>query len=153
MLGYFVGEAVGDGVPVLTGKLAQPQLKELKHFGASAASAGDVEMYHIPGLTSEANTLEEALGGKAPEVEIEFGIEEWRRAYEHLNSTGKERHIDMVMLGCRTRTSTRSVRSAGRSTVARSRTAPPSGSSPRARSGRSRSATATARRSARPVDS
>jgi predicted aconitase len=100
VLGYFVGEAVGDGVPVLTGQLAQPQLKELKHFGASAASAGDVEMYHIPGLTSEANTLEEALGGRPPEVELEFGIEEWRRAYEHLNSTGHEEHIDLVMLGC-----------------------------------------------------
>ena len=47
-------------------------------------------MYHIPGITNEANTLEEALGGKAPQVEVEFGIDEWRHAYEHLNSTAKD---------------------------------------------------------------
>ena len=49
---------------MLTGKLPQPSLIKLKHFGAAAASSGGVEMYHIPGVTPEARDVEEAFGGR-----------------------------------------------------------------------------------------
>lgn len=100
VLGYYVGEMVNDGVPVLTGKLRRPALTELKHFGAAAATSGDVEMYHIAGVTPEARTLDEATGGRDPEVVFEFGLREWNDAYEKLNSTGQDRDIDLVMIGC-----------------------------------------------------
>ncbi len=50
---------------MLTGRCRQPILIKLKHFGAAAASSGGVEMYHIPGVTPEARTVEEAFGGNA----------------------------------------------------------------------------------------
>ena len=62
MLGYFVGETVGESIPVITGNLSNPDLVRHKHFGAAAASSGGVEMYHIPEVTPEAATLEMATG-------------------------------------------------------------------------------------------
>jgi predicted aconitase len=69
LLGYFIGEHVQDRVPVLhrRGGLEQvPNLPRLKHFGAAAASSGGVELFHIAGITPDALTLEQALGGRAP---------------------------------------------------------------------------------------
>src|ERR1700674_5542633 len=61
MLGYFIGDAVAENIPVVVGKLGQPDLIRHKHFGAAAASSGGVEMYHIVGITPEAPSLEAAL--------------------------------------------------------------------------------------------
>ena len=58
MLGYFAGGVAGEDHPVITGSVSRPDLTELKHFGAAAAKSGGVELYHIPGLTPEALTVE-----------------------------------------------------------------------------------------------
>ena len=100
MLGYFVGEVMGERIPVLTGRLAQPDLIRHKHFGAAAASSGGVEMYHIVGITPEAPSLEVALGSKAPVQTITYGHNERRRIYEVLNANGHSTAVDYVMLGC-----------------------------------------------------
>ena len=62
MLGYFAGGAAGEERPVIVGDIGRPDLIELKHFGAAAATSGGVEMYHIPGITPEAPTVEAAFG-------------------------------------------------------------------------------------------
>jgi predicted aconitase len=72
----------------------------LKHFGAAAASSGGVELYHLVGLTPEARSYEEAMGGHNPVATFNFGETERRQAYEDLNLTGRERQVDFVMLGC-----------------------------------------------------
>lgn len=100
LLGYYAGKIVQDKVPVVTGIKKVPSRDMLKHFGAAAASAGGVEMYHIPGITAEANTLQEALGGKRPAESLKFGKNEKRYAYETLNSIGTKAEVDFVMLGC-----------------------------------------------------
>jgi len=51
MFGYFIGYAVEENIPVITGACSQPNLVRHKHFGAAAASSGGVEMYHIVGIT------------------------------------------------------------------------------------------------------
>jgi predicted aconitase len=100
LLGYWVGEMVADGVPVLTGVRGVPRLVELKHFGAAASSSGGVELYHIPGVTPEARTAEEALGPGRPVATLKFGARERSAAYDHLNHTARERRVDLVMIGC-----------------------------------------------------
>ncbi|MBX5466769.1 MAG: aconitase X catalytic domain-containing protein [Firmicutes bacterium] len=100
LLGYWVGEMVDDQVPVLDGITQVPNLVRLKHFGAAAASSGGVELYHIPGITAEARTVEEALGGRAPKAVLRYGPAERRAAYEHLNATARDRKVDLVMIGC-----------------------------------------------------
>jgi predicted aconitase len=100
LLGYFVGEVIKDGIPVLERSGPVPDLVRLKHFGAAASSSGGVEIYHLPGVTAEARTLEEALGDKEPVETIHFGEAERAATYEHLNSTARDRHVDLVMIGC-----------------------------------------------------
>jgi predicted aconitase len=100
LLGYHVGEVVQEEIPVLNGIRHTPSLIKLKHFGAAAASSGGVEMYHIPGITPEAATREEALGGKAPRSHLKFGDAERRKAYDNLNISARDRDVDFIMLGC-----------------------------------------------------
>jgi predicted aconitase len=100
MLGYFAGSASGEERPVVTGDIGRPDLVELKHFGAAAATSGGVEMYHIPGITPEAPTLEAAFGpGAVPEA-IGYGPDERRAVYADLNSQGSRQDVDFVLLGC-----------------------------------------------------
>lgn len=99
LLGYHVGEMVEEAVPVLTGLRHRPDLVKLKHFGAAAASSGGVEMYHIPGVTPEARSREEALGGNDIAAAFRFTARERRDAYEKLNCA-TDRKVDFVMLGC-----------------------------------------------------
>src|SRR3984885_15290093 len=100
MLGYFIGEAVEESIPVLTGAIRQADPLRHKHLGAAAASSGGVEMYHIVGVTPEAPNLETALGGLKPVVTLQYGAEERRRVYETLNAKGRNQNVDYVMLGC-----------------------------------------------------
>ncbi len=100
MLGYFVGDAVQERIPVLTGRLGRPDLVRHKHFGAAAASSGGVELYHLAGITPEAPTREAAFAGHRPVETLKYGEAERRRTYDALNANGKDRHVDYVMLGC-----------------------------------------------------
>ena len=99
LLGYWLGELVQENIPVITGNVRQPSMIELKHFGAAAASSGGVEMYHIPGVTPEAPSVEAAFGGNRVHETLHYGSAERRLAYDHLNCA-TERAVDFVMLGC-----------------------------------------------------
>lgn len=99
MFGYFVGDLVQENRPVVTGALSQPDLADLKHFGAATASSGGVELYHLPGITPEASTVEHAFGGALPAREV-YGPAQRRETYEKLNSQGSSSDVDFVLLGC-----------------------------------------------------
>jgi predicted aconitase len=100
MLGYFVGELVQEARPAVVGKLGQPDLADLKHFGAATATSGGVELYHLPGITPEAPTLEAAFGGARIAEPISYGARERAAVYDALNSRGTSRDVDFVLLGC-----------------------------------------------------
>src|SRR5690349_2459116 len=67
MLGYFVGGAVQDAIPVIEGAVSGASVIRHKHFGAAAASSGGVELYHMVGITPEAPSLEAAFGPRKPD--------------------------------------------------------------------------------------
>jgi len=100
MLGYFVGGAVEETIPVIEGPIADASLIRHKHFGAAAASSGGVEMYHMVGITPEAPSREAAFGGDARGERFVYGAAERARVYETLNSVGQSTDVDYVMLGC-----------------------------------------------------
>jgi predicted aconitase len=100
LLGYWIGDMVQERIPVLRGVREVPNLARLKHFGAAASSSGGVEMYHMPGITPEARTVEEAFGNGKPRERLKYGAAERRAAYDKLNSTGRDTRVDYVMLGC-----------------------------------------------------
>jgi predicted aconitase len=100
MLGYFVGDAVQERIPVLTGRYGRPDLIRHKHFGAAAASSGGVEMYHIVSVTPEAPTERAAFGPRSPEETFRYDAAARRRTYETLNANARDPNVDYVMLGC-----------------------------------------------------
>ncbi|RVV97021.1 DUF521 domain-containing protein [Mesobaculum littorinae] len=99
LLGYFTGFAVEENKPCLTGLGSSARLEKLKHFGAAAASSGGVELYHIPGLTPEAATVEEAFGPGRAEETFTYGAKERAETYARLQSA-TDRKVDFIMLGC-----------------------------------------------------
>ena len=100
MLGYFAGGAAGEERPVIVGDIGRPDLIELKHFGAAAATSGGVELYHIPGITPEAPALEAAFGSAVVPDAVGYGPAERNAVYADLNSQGSNEHVDFVLLGC-----------------------------------------------------
>jgi len=101
MLGYFAGSVSGEDRPVITGSLSQPDLTELKHFGAAAATSGGVELYHIPGITPEAASVEAAFGpGASVPDAVVYGPAERAAVYETLNEIGSSTDVDFILLGC-----------------------------------------------------
>ena len=100
MLGYFVGDAVQDTIPVITGDISDASLIRHKHFGAAAASSGGVEMYHMVGITPEAPSVEAAFGGSPRGERFVYDAQARKRIYETLNSVGTCEDVDFVMLGC-----------------------------------------------------
>jgi hypothetical protein len=100
MLGYFVGDAVQDTIPVITGDVSNASLIMHKHFGAAAASSGGVEMYHMVGVTPEAPSVETAFGGAPRGERFVYDKAARARIYEMLNAVGDSDDVDYVMLGC-----------------------------------------------------
>ncbi|MEX0428868.1 aconitase X [Nocardioides sp. DS6] len=100
VLGYFLGWHLRDEIPVIEGIAGPVDPVAIKQFGAAANSSGDVELYHIPGVTAEAASVEQALGGREPVDELRFTRADVDRVVEHLNSTATGDEIDFVMIGC-----------------------------------------------------
>jgi predicted aconitase len=73
-LGAIVGRLAGDywQVPVLRGLERVPTSDEIKHFGAALASYGSVALFHLAGITPEAQRLDAVLphGRSVPSYEI-----------------------------------------------------------------------------------
>ncbi len=100
-LGHLIGRIAQDRIPVIEGFKGEITSDQHKAFGAAAASAGAVGLYHIVGITPEASTLEEAFQGAQPEEMIEIGPDELLEAYNELSmikDTGIQ--IGAIVLGC-----------------------------------------------------
>jgi predicted aconitase len=62
-LGGIIGRLAGDywQVPVITGLARIPTSDEMKHFGAALASYGSLALFHMEGITPEAQRLGEVM--------------------------------------------------------------------------------------------
>ena len=58
-----------------------------------------IALTHVVGITPEANTLEEAFGGRKPKETVIVGKKELKEAYDALN-TAEGGEMDLVMVGC-----------------------------------------------------
>ena len=82
-----VGKRVGEAhqsyfqVPVFHGFRRAPTADELKHLGAALASYGSMGMFHFVGVTPEAASLEQAMGGNSPSAGIVIAEEDISRVY------------------------------------------------------------------------
>jgi predicted aconitase len=98
LLGQFVGEQIGYGIPVLTGITRRPTTEELINFCAMSNTSGAVSMFYMPGLTVEAQTVEEAFQGDVSGDKFIVTDAELKRTWQELQTTSGR--IDFVMVGC-----------------------------------------------------
>lgn len=86
LLGHVIGGRCGTEVPVVDGLPPSVDEDRLKALGAAAASSGSVAMFHAVGVTPEAPTLEDALGGEDPERIEDVTARDLVRARESLGA-------------------------------------------------------------------
>ncbi len=99
-IGYYLGKVCGTKIPVIDGIQEKASTSSLKNMGAAAASTGAISMYHIPGLTPEAPTLERAFGGQKPVEIVEIDDTVLRKTKEEMSSAEAGGEIDIVGVGC-----------------------------------------------------
>ncbi len=98
VLGYVLGEIAGDRVACISGFDLEPTEDQLKALGAAAASSGAVALFHIPGVTPEAPTLEAAFHGREPDELVSISMDRLRAGRSNL-TTAPGTELDMVVLG------------------------------------------------------
>lgn len=98
VVGHAIGRIAQDKIPVITGLSHRPTEDQFKALGAAAASSGTVALFHIPGITPEAPTLEAAFQGNDPGETIDITLKELRDARDEL-TTADGHALDMVVLG------------------------------------------------------
>ena len=96
--GFAVGEACDVEVPVVMGT-ARPTTTQFQKFNSACQTGGAVSMYHMPGITPEAPTVEFATGGKPFKRQVMIDNAVLRKTYDELNYH-KTDDVDMVYLGC-----------------------------------------------------
>ena len=100
LLGYTIGRKTPThSVPVLASGFNRPDIVKLKSAFASMATTGGPEMCHIVGITPEARTLEEALGGSPAAEVIRITREDIEESMDMLCEKGSGK-IDFISLGC-----------------------------------------------------
>lgn len=97
MLGY-MGKKIGPGTPVFTGIKNRPSAEALMNLGAQLNTSGAYGMYHIVGVTPEAQTLEQAFGGNELIREVIITNDDLMEIREEISYKGGK--IDFAMFGC-----------------------------------------------------
>ena len=97
LLGYLVGLMSPVGIPLVIG-LAHlaPSLDDLKAFSAAFGTSSAAPMFHILGVTPEAQTVAAALDGPVPTITLTQ--DDLRRAHAELDGAADEA-VDLVSLG------------------------------------------------------
>ncbi len=98
-VGALVGEKSAGRIPVIEG-LPPPDSEDLlKALGAVAASTGSVALFHAVGITPEAPTLMQAMGGRAPAAVIDVTQADLAAALAGLSTAREGDPVAAVSLG------------------------------------------------------
>lgn len=98
LFGWAVGEMLGLKVPCFV-DIGKPTTTQLVKMNSAANTAGQIRMYHIPGLTPEAPTVEAAFQGKKPKETVTITKADLKRVYDIMNY-GTSTDVDFISLGC-----------------------------------------------------
>jgi hypothetical protein len=88
-LGFLIGNLVGSKIAMIELPSSSfPSKDELKHLSAAIGATGSVGMYHIKGITPEANARE------LPSEKLEIEKSDLEELYE------KNAEVDVIAIGC-----------------------------------------------------
>ncbi|MGD9239248.1 MAG: aconitase X catalytic domain-containing protein [Desulfobacterales bacterium] len=99
LLGYLLGEMAGDQVAAITGIPQNIKIESLKGFCAAAASSGAVGLFHMVGVTPEAQTLEMCLHGNKPKNVYDITPKLIAKAEDRLRTMQTDA-VDLIVTGC-----------------------------------------------------
>lgn len=94
----FTGKKIGNGIPVFLGLPANITPESLMNLGAQLNTSGAYGMYHIVGVTPEAMTLKEALGGKEPKRKVTITNNDLQEVKDYFSP--RSGAIDFALFGC-----------------------------------------------------
>lgn len=98
-VGYAYGKIVGDRVWALEGLPLNCGRDDLKQFSATAASSGGIALFHLIGITPEAQTREMVFEHAPLEI-VTLTLNDLREAEAQLCNFEHKGSIDLVSLGC-----------------------------------------------------
>ena len=99
VLGYWIGKQIHIGVPVIDIDVPYIAMDSHKSMGASMCTSGQVDMYHVIGLTPEAGTYEQAFGSNSPKETFCYRAADEEATIKRLD-WAEEENVDFVMTGC-----------------------------------------------------
>ena len=99
LLGFVFGEIAGDRVTAIEGIPEKVSWDNLKSFSAAAASSGAVGLFHIIGVTPEAQDVKTCFQNGKPEQHIVITCEMIDSAESRLNQ-GNCSMPDLITMGC-----------------------------------------------------
>jgi len=98
VLGSWLGRNIGSEIAVFSGLPGVVTEDQLKSLGASAASSGGVALFHVTGVTPEAETLEKALNHQPAKQVIHLTAALIATERDRLSTT-KSSHLDAIAVG------------------------------------------------------
>lgn len=99
-LGFHAGGIVGSEVPVFDVLPPGTTQSNLLALGAALATSGSVTLFHAPGHTAEADSVQAAFAGTTPKETHTVGPAEIKAVYDKLTTITPDGEIDFVTLGC-----------------------------------------------------
>lgn len=99
LLGYHIGALAGSRIPLVFGlEQRQPDLDDLKAFGAAFATTSAAPLFHIAGVTPEALDPTQVLEPDAHVPVETIRLQDLLLSWRELNSA-RDKHVDVVSLG------------------------------------------------------
>ncbi|SMC64275.1 predicted aconitase subunit 1 [Desulfocicer vacuolatum DSM 3385] len=97
---YAYGDIVGDRVWAMDGLPPYISMDNLKNMSATMASSGGIALFHLVGITPEAQTLEMAFQGEQPKEVVTLTRKSIENAETQLCNGDTGCDLDLVTLGC-----------------------------------------------------
>lgn len=99
LLGYHIGALAGSRIPLVFGlEQYQPDLDDLKAFGAAFATTSAAPLFHIAGVTPEALDPAQALEAGVPIPVETIRLADLLGSWRELNSA-RDNRVEVVSLG------------------------------------------------------
>lgn len=98
-LGYYIGTKVANLSIAVDGIPRTVTFDQLKYMIAPAAASGSIHVFHVVGVTPEADTLQEAFGGREPAMTIVVTRADLVQT-KAMFAFSEEASPDLVILGC-----------------------------------------------------
>lgn len=99
LLGYHIGALAGSRIPLVFGlEQRQPDLDDLKAFGAAFATTSAAPLFHIAGVTPEALDPTQVMEPDAHIPVETIRLQDLLLSWRELNSA-RDNHVDVVSLG------------------------------------------------------